>query len=122
MLCIISQHPWFAFYYKILQVTEQLLKQDNVLNTFSKQQLAQTHPASLFLTDLCHQCPELPIPGRVIRYDKSPMLHAVPPQAACCQTAFHVFDHFRLVSIALLDLSQPNLSQLVQLCCLAMAE
>ena len=67
VLCIISQHPWFAFYYKILQVTEQLLKQDNALNTYSKQQLGQTHPACLFLTDLCHQCPELPIPGRVIR-------------------------------------------------------
>ena len=67
VLCIISQYPWFTFYYKILQVTEQLLKQDNVLTTYSKQQLAQNHPASLFLTDLCHQCPQTPIPGRVIR-------------------------------------------------------
>ena len=68
VLCVVSQYPWFAFYYKILQVVEQLLKkQDNVLNTYSKQQLAQNHPASLFLTDLCHQCPELPIPGRIIR-------------------------------------------------------
>ncbi len=67
VLCVISQYPWFSFYYKILQVTEQLLKQDNVLNTYSKQQLAQNHPAGLFLTDLCHQCPQAPIPGKIIR-------------------------------------------------------
>ena len=67
VLCVISQYPWFSFYYKILQVTEQLLKQDSVLNTYSKQQLAQNHLAGIFLTDLCHQCPQAPIPGKIIR-------------------------------------------------------
>ena len=68
VLCVISQYPWFAFYFKILQVTEQLLKQDNVLNNYKAAQLAQTHPAGLFLSDLCQQCPKTPIPGKVIRY------------------------------------------------------
>ncbi|DBA87177.1 TPA: hypothetical protein ACH3X2_005181 [Trebouxia sp. C0005] len=67
VLCVISQHPWFSFYYKILQVTEKLLEQGNVSNTYSKQQLALNHPAGLFLTDLCHQCPQAPIPGKIIR-------------------------------------------------------
>ena len=97
VLCVISQYPWFSFYYKILQVTEQLLKQDNVLNTYSKQQLAQNHPAGLFLTDLCHQCPQAPLPGKIIRsvtVNRRPpacQQHTQPMQwgqcTPCCCTA-----------------------------------
>eukprot|EP00891_Asterochloris_glomerata_P004797 jgi/Astpho2/4797/Aster-00342 len=70
VLCIISQHTWFPLYNKVLEVVEQLLKQTTILNQpDSNQDLPFSHPAGQFLTALCQQCPNPPVPGRVFRVE-----------------------------------------------------
>ena len=63
---LLLPRPWLCL--QVLEVVEQLLKQTAILNQpDSNQDLPFSHPAGQFLTALCQQCPNPPLPGRIFR-------------------------------------------------------
>ncbi|KAK9915164.1 hypothetical protein WJX75_005465 [Coccomyxa subellipsoidea] len=67
VLCIITEHLWLTFYFKVLQVLEALLKQTDLLNGPAHASLPYASPASQFLENLSITCTGKLCPGEVLR-------------------------------------------------------
>lgn len=65
VLCIISQHPWFPFFYKVLELVEKMLRQDD-LETISLQSWPETSPAAMFLTEILKTAGPQPQLGQIL--------------------------------------------------------
>ncbi|BDA43641.1 probable DENN domain-containing protein 1C at N-terminal half [Coccomyxa sp. Obi] len=67
VLCIITEHLWLTFYFKVLQVLEALLKQSDLLNGPAHASLPYASPASQFLETLSIASTGKLCPGEVLR-------------------------------------------------------
>ncbi|GFR44889.1 hypothetical protein Agub_g6233 [Astrephomene gubernaculifera] len=81
VLCIVAENPWCNFFFKVLQVAEQVLKgYDGLLDTGQKELPLDSQLGS-FLVDLRKQLSTNPAPGEVLRVlvPNLNVLHGVSP-------------------------------------------
>eukprot|EP00884_Botryococcus_braunii_P014564 jgi/Botrbrau1/23108/Bobra.0243s0042.1 len=70
VLCLISPHPFFTMYYKVLQILESILKQGELLTKLPWcTELPLSSPPAVFLEQFCRQCGPSPQPGQILRLE-----------------------------------------------------
>ncbi|GLC43834.1 hypothetical protein PLESTB_000913400 [Pleodorina starrii] len=67
VLCIVAENPWCNFFFKVLQVAEQLLKGFDGLLDSAHQDLPLESHLGAFIVDLRKQLATNPAPGEVLR-------------------------------------------------------
>lgn len=86
VLCVVCEASWYAFFFKVLQLLEQLLKATDLLTDYDCKQLPATSYAGMFLTELGRKLSENPQPGDVLRLALPRPLHSTlsvsPPRRA----------------------------------------